>query len=224
VGDDAIANTTDSIFDEIPVSVGAVDNVASGAADNIATGAGDDAMAEPSKGIANTTDSTIDDVSASVDNNDDILSGELQGDPFRAGGGDPYATSILEGGTGRALAGHGEYRYGTFPKEVIVPDGTSISVWTQSDVKIPDKIGQLIEQGEYDELSRLFANEPMIAERLTGAQTYLPGSSVPNYTLKTPDNLTIMSNSRTVGEATPLSDLLAPGQGNLDWAACTSCR
>lgn len=55
-------------------------------------------------------------------------------------------------------------------------------------------------------------------------ETFGPGSMIPNYTLKTPDDLTIYSGSITVDSATPLSELLQPNMGVCHWAACTEIR
>jgi hypothetical protein len=89
---------------------------------------------------------------------------------------------------------------------------------------LSERVGQLIENGQYDEITRLFNSNPRVAAELEGAASYLPGSTIPNYTLKAPDKLTIFSNSKTVQDATPLSDLLQPNMGCLDWAACTLFR
>jgi RHS repeat-associated protein len=141
----------------------------------------------------------------------------------RTGAGDGYASGILEGGTGRAFAGHGQYRFGTYPKDTIVPNGTTISVWTEPNVGISDSIGKLIEQGKYDELGQIFRTNPTAARNLTGARSYLPGAEVPNYHLLAPKDLWIYRSSITVEDATPLSRLLQPNMGHLDWAACTMC-
>jgi hypothetical protein len=130
--------------------------------------------------------------------------------------GTQYARSVSEGGTGRAFAGHGEYRLGS--GDATIPEGTTLTTWTQGGQGISDKMGQLIESGDYQTLVKQFP------ERVEGATSWLPGAQVPNYTLKAPDRLNIMGNSITVGEATPLTDLLQPGMGHMDWAACMKIR
>jgi hypothetical protein len=50
----------------------------------------------------------------------------------------------------------------------------------------------------------------------------LPGDvKIPNYTLTAPKELAIHKNSVTVEAPTTLGDLVTPGSGHWDWAACT---
>jgi len=58
---------------------------------------------------------------------------------------------------------------------------------------------------------------------IEGAHTYLPGSYIPDYSLLPPDGLNILGNPTTVASPTPLSKLLSPGMGNIQWAACRVC-
>lgn len=51
--------------------------------------------------------------------------------------------------------------------------------------------------------------------------TFGPGDTLPNYTLKPPSGLTIMGSSISVESRTLLSDLLQPNMGVCHWAACT---
>jgi hypothetical protein len=133
-----------------------------------------------------------------------------------------YAEEVLPGGTGRAFAGHGAFRYGTNPKAFTVPEGTALSIWSKPDTKIPDRLGRLIETGDYDKLADLFTRDPVAQDRLTGARIYLPGSNkIPNYTLSAPKDLKIHKNSITVEDPRTLSELVKPNSGHLDWAACT---
>jgi hypothetical protein len=127
----------------------------------------------------------------------------------RGAGGLGYADEILEGGTGRAFAGHGEYRLGM--GDVIVPKGTTLTLWTEHGGALKDSVGLAIEAGNY----------PVSA---SGAVTHLPGAQIPNYVLKAPTGLRIHALSLTVEDATPLSKLLRPNMGHLDWAACLICR
>jgi filamentous hemagglutinin len=145
--------------------------------------------------------------------------------------GHPYAKEVLPGGTGRAYAGHGEFRYGTNPKAFTVPDGTALSIWTKPGIGLPDRLGRLIEMGDYDTLSTLFSKDSRVQERLTGAATHLPGAGqvtglpgdvrIPNYTLSAPTKLRIHKNSITVEDSRTLSELIQPDSGHLEWAACT---
>jgi RHS repeat-associated protein len=122
--------------------------------------------------------------------------------------GDGYAADIIDGGRedGQTVfAGHGELRSGD---TTTVPEGTTLNIYSNSAGKLSDIDGQAIESG---------------AARAPTA-TYGPGDAVPNYTLKTPDNLTVYSGSTTVDESTPLSQLLRPNMGICHWAACTVNR
>ena len=125
------------------------------------------------------------------------------------GAGDGYAGRVLDGGRvdGQTVfAGHGEYRYGA--GTTAVPEGTSVNVYAPHGQGIPDSLGGAIETGG----------------QVPPYQVYGPGSQIPNYTLKTPDGLTVYSGSTTVQASTPLSELLQPGMGTCHWAACVSVR
>lgn len=91
-------------------------------------------------------------------------------------------------------------------------------------MKLSDRVGQLIENGQYDDLMQLAMKDRRVMQQIEGAASYLPGSRVPNYTLRTPDNLTIFQRSLTVDSSTQLSQLLRPGMGHVEWAACTVFR
>ena len=137
-----------------------------------------------------------------------------------------YAREVLEGGTGRAFAGHGEYRYGSGTTSI--PEGTTLTLWTQKGEGIPDGMGKLIEQGRYADLA---ANPRYVAimegggsAHTVGAASWLPGAEIPNYHLTAPAKLRIFANSATVQDPTQLSELLTPNMGHVDWAACLRCR
>lgn len=101
---------------------------------------------------------------------------------------------------------------------VTIPEGTTLTIWAAHGDTIPDRMGRLIEAGDY---AAVLANYPAQA----GARVvYLAGAEVHNYTLMAPTRLTVMRNSITVEDATPLSSLLRPGMGPLDWAACCKVR
>jgi RHS repeat-associated protein len=125
------------------------------------------------------------------------------------GAGDGYAGRILEGGRpdGQTVfAGHGEYRFGS--GATTVPEGTSVNVYAPHGQGIPDSLGGAIETGG----------------SVAPYRVYGPGEQIPNYTLKTPDGLTVYSGSTTVQASTPLSELLQPGMGSCHWAACVNVR
>jgi hypothetical protein len=77
---------------------------------------------------------------------------------------------------------------------------------------LADEVGGLLDVGILPE-----------AEQILGAETYLSGSMVPNYTLFPPwmgEPITIMGNPLTVSAPTTLSGLLNSNMGNVWWAAC----
>lgn len=110
------------------------------------------------------------------------------------------------------LSGHGEFLGG----ELTVPEGTSVSVWTQHGGTISDALGNAIETGGNISIEEF--------PEIEGARTYLPGSTMPNYTLSPPTGLNIMGNPTTVTMPTQLSNLVRPGMGNVNWAACLYCQ
>jgi RHS repeat-associated protein len=124
---------------------------------------------------------------------------------------------LLPGGTGRAFAGHGieagfDGGFGT----VTVPEGTSIMIPGTSGTMIPDALGRAIEAGDWEAV----AANPEWAEIMEGSATYLPGSTVPNLILRAAEDLNMLEKSIRVLTDTPLSKLLKPGMGPMDWAAC----
>jgi hypothetical protein len=90
-----------------------------------------------------------------------------------------------------------------------------LTLWTKDGTTLADDTGRLIEAGSYDAIA---------LEAVEGAQTFLPGATVPNYTLMAPTRLNILKNSLTVEDATFLSELLQPNMGHMDWAACLRYR
>jgi hypothetical protein len=98
------------------------------------------------------------------------------------------AARVLEGGRAdgqTVFAGHGTYRWGA--GDTVVPEGTTVHVYAGFDETIGDALGQAIETGG----------------AVTPTHVFGPGPSIPNYVLRTPDNLTIYSGSTTVGRSTP---------------------
>lgn len=131
---------------------------------------------------------------------------------FRAvtrGAGDDYARALVNGGRrdGEVVfAGHGEYRYGS--GTVVVPEGTSLHVYSPHGSALSQSDGLAIELGGGPTPTGVFG----------------PGDTVPNYTLMPPSGLTVASGSTTVESSTSLSSLLQPGMGACHWAACTLVR
>lgn len=59
---------------------------------------------------------------------------------------------------------------------------------------------------------------------LIGAQSYLPGAEIPNYQWQRPNKrISIHEKTSSVDRMTPLSKILEPDMGHLDWAVCTEC-
>ncbi len=110
------------------------------------------------------------------------------------------------------LSGHGDFYTpnGTF----VVPEGTSASVHCELGETLLDETGGYLDQG-------LLPPENLYPT-MEGAQTYLPGSDMPNLTLSPPVNpdLVIMGNPTTVTNPTLVSELVKPNMGNVLWAAC----
>jgi hypothetical protein len=122
-------------------------------------------------------------------------------------GGSNYAAQVAKGGRpdgDTVFAGHGEYRWGS--GDFQVPAGTTVKVYSELGSKLSQSDGLMIEQGG--------GPEPV--------SVYGPGSTMPNYTLRAPDGLTVMSNSVTVESRTLLSEMLGENMGTCHWAACTN--
>ncbi len=129
-----------------------------------------------------------------------------KGGAKRGNSGHGTAGEVLEGGTGKAFAGHGHVLEGA--PTTIVPEGTSITFHVRHGEGMWNYDAMLVEKGVYGSFS----------------ETFGPGARIPNYILDAPDSmLTIMSKSHTVNVPTTLGDLLKPGMGRVDWAACRTC-
>ena len=109
------------------------------------------------------------------------------------------------------LSGHGALVVGDSSPLTMLPQGTSLTFWTEHGNSISDALGDAIETGGN--------NSPQFPEA-AGARSALPGSFVPNYTLYPPTGLNILGNPTTVTSPTSLGNLLQPGMGNVNWAAC----
>jgi RHS repeat-associated protein len=112
------------------------------------------------------------------------------------------------------LSGHGGLVVGDSSPVTTVPQGTSLTFWTSHGNGISDALGNAVETGAPITLEQFPEAE--------GAASYLPGSTVPNYTLFPPDGLNILGNPTTVSTPTSLNTLLQPNMGNVNWAACRS--
>jgi len=120
---------------------------------------------------------------------------------------------------GTTLSGHGDWSPGQ--GHLTVPEGTTVRFYGTHGSTISDPLGNAIE-------TRALHRVPM-------TEVYGPGSRIPDYVLSEPVNpvlnimdrprsltepLRYMTRSVTVNADTPLSGLLHPHMGNVDWAAC----
>ncbi len=112
------------------------------------------------------------------------------------------------------LSGHGALVVGDSSPVTILPEGTSLTFWTEHGNSISDALGNAIETGGQITVEQF--------PEAAGARSYLPGSVVPDYTLYPPTGLNVFGNPTTVTSPTSLSSLLQPGMGNVNWAACRS--
>ena len=112
------------------------------------------------------------------------------------------------------LSGHGHLEVGSYSPVTQVPAGTSVTVWTTHGQGISDALGGAIETG--GEIS------VQLYPEVIGARTYLPGSFMPEYTLSPPvdPTLNIQGNPTVVSVPTPISALVHPNMGPVNWAAC----
>jgi hypothetical protein len=106
------------------------------------------------------------------------------------------------------LSGHGAYDAAN--GFVTLPEGTSLTIFTQPGGQITNALGNAIETGSD---LRPFTQE------MIGSRSFLPGA--PNLTLYPPDGLQLAGNPVTVASPTNLSDIVKAGSGHLEWAACT---
>lgn len=102
------------------------------------------------------------------------------------------------------ISGHGIYS--ELDGHLTVPPGTTVRVFAEHGAKISEDLGNLIETG--GDFSRVYS------------RTFEAGEKMPNYTLLPPDDLDIKGNPYTVDRPTQLNDLLRPGMGIVDYAAC----
>ncbi|MFN0130190.1 MAG: putative adhesin [Verrucomicrobiales bacterium] len=121
---------------------------------------------------------------------------------------------LLPGGTGRAFVGHGVEN--GFLGTTTVPQGTTLMIPARTGTMLPDALGQAIEAGHWEPV----AANPRWRSLMEGSATHLPGAEIPNLLLRPAPDLWMLQNSIRVSTDTPLSTLLRPGMGYLDWAAC----
>jgi len=88
-----------------------------------------------------------------------------------------------------------------------VPPGSTITTYAEHGSTITDALGNLIETG--GDTSGLYS------------KTFLPGESIPDYTIYPPDGLNIIGDPYTVTEPTLLSELIKAGMGDVHLATCT---
>jgi hypothetical protein len=150
---------------------------------------------------------------------DDAINLAVRGDNDASG------VTYIQGGTGQAFAGHGSYMnmFGSFT----VPQGSSIRFWVARGQTMSNQMGLLIEQGQYDEVLRIYGPT---GQDILNIAIYEAGEQAPNYILRPPYGLTVMTNSimlpllddggRPTNQFQLLSDLLQHNMGCMEWAAC----
>lgn len=146
-------------------------------------------------------------------------------------------TTVIEGGSGQALAGHGVMESNATilgNGQYVSPPGTTV-ITPRPGIKIADSTGQILENVKSVEHlesilnSGVGPNGQILVPRnfvdLEGYNVVSPGQTGFNYTLLHPayDNklLNIFSKSTTTDIPTHLSIFLEPNMGCVFWAACT---
>jgi hypothetical protein len=117
----------------------------------------------------------------------------------------PVGGVAVEAKPKTVFSGHGGLEKGS--GSLVVPEGTQVTTYSKPGGSISDTLGNAIETGK--DMSGL------------PSKTFLPGETMPNYTLYPPDKLNILGSPITVDSPTKLSDLLKPNMGSCQWAACT---
>lgn len=102
------------------------------------------------------------------------------------------------------ISGHGAYY--SIDGYIIVPEGTTITVYAEHGSSITDELGNLIESG--GDTSRVFS------------RTFHPGEKVPNYTIYPPDGLNVVGAPRIVATPTRLTELIEADMGDVHLAIC----
>lgn len=150
-----------------------------------------------------------------------------------------YNTTVLRGGNGQAIAGHGTHNFqsGTF---MYIPEGTSIIALPRGRT-LTDRSGRFLETTNLEKLARLSPNERVsmvtawakkngikdqaILERIKkdvrSLEVYTSNDKIPDYIIHPPKDLTIYQRSTSVDKSTQLSELIKPNQGCIGLATCT---
>jgi hypothetical protein len=102
------------------------------------------------------------------------------------------------------ISGHGAYY--AIDGYIIVPHGTTITIYAEHGSSITDELGNLIESG--GDTSRVYA------------RTFHPGEKMPNYTIYPPDGLNIVGAPRIVATPTRLTELIEADMGDVHLAIC----
>ena len=102
------------------------------------------------------------------------------------------------------ISGHGAYY--SIDGYIIVPEGTTITIYAEHGSSITDELGNLIESG--GDTSRVFS------------RTFHPGERVPNYTIYPPDGLNVVGAPRIVATPTRLTELIETDMGDIHLAIC----
>jgi hypothetical protein len=163
--------------------------------------------------------------------------GDLNATNTATRGADDIGTGTVDTGLigdGQSFAGHGGIQAnadGSLPTTT-VPEGTFVTVPVGPNRALYDNAGQLIESGNVPsgmsvQTGQSLTDPRYLADTTTGAVTYLPGPEIPNYQLIPPNYfpnqpVNPLSNSTVVDTPTPLSQLLQPNAGCVNWAACTT--
>jgi RHS repeat-associated protein len=130
--------------------------------------------------------------------------------------GSTHPTKIFQGGTGKAIAVHGEWLFneGHFR----MPKKQGITIWTGLDKVLPHEAGILIEQGKYSQAVLKFPNHAMMG------MNYGPGELVPMLIARPPINFPMIAEgSITVTRRMLLPDILKQlPAGHYNWASCTT--
>jgi RHS repeat-associated protein len=124
------------------------------------------------------------------------------------------ATASAGGAAPTVFAGHGVES--ALAGTTVVPEGVAVTLPGRAGTMIPDKLGQLIESGNW----RAIAENPRFASIMEGSATHLPGATVPNLILQPAGRLATLPGSITVNTDTLLSQLLSNARGVCVWAAC----
>ena len=126
-------------------------------------------------------------------------------DPVRPDDGSGAPGDDGTGPDGRIkFSGHGSYN--PADGEVVVPQGSTVTIYGEHGSKITDALGNLIETG--GDASHVYS------------RTFHSREPMPDYTLHPPHGLDVQGTPYTVAEPTKLSQILSENMGDIDFAAC----